>query len=586
MLLPHPPRRQRFAVPSLFLFGLGSFVFSCTGNLGSSPSDPPMGGRAGSPGPGNEPSIPSEVPKPAEVCDSKAPKPGPSILRRLTKTEYRNTILHLLGQDTNVADAFPGDDVNFGTFTSGSRFSLTLADAAMRAAETLTKDVASKMTLWSGTNDCTQATDDCARKFVAAFGSRAWRRPLTDGEVEGLMALYSQGKATSFATGLQWATSAILQSPRFFYRMETIGTPLSGTNVIPVQGFDMASRLSFLLWRSMPDSELFAAAAAGKLSTVQDVAAQARRMLADPKAKAGLESFFSEWLDFEAIGSLSKDEVAFPKFSAATAQSLRASAMAFVNDLMWSSDHKFESLMTSPRGFVDAETAAIFGVPTAGAKPALTMLPAGQRAGILTHPGVLAAHSYAKQSSPIHRGLFVLRKFMCQDLPSPPDTVMAAEPAVVEGLSTRQRFAQHRADPACASCHNVMDSLGFGFEHYDAVGAYRVRDGSAAVDASGEIVGSSSELLDGPFNGAVELAGRLASSAQAKTCMAVQWFRFGMSRQMEAEADDACTLAVMNETFAKTGFDLTELFVALTTTDAFRFRRATTAATSNEGCAL
>ncbi|MDX2022589.1 MAG: DUF1592 domain-containing protein [Deltaproteobacteria bacterium] len=575
-----PSWQCRFAVP---LFVASWFATACTGNLGPSSTDVPTGGHAGN-APKGEPTSPVDVPTPTQVCDAKTPRPGPAVLRRLTRTEYRNTISHLLGQDAALADTFPGDDVSFGSFTTGTRFSLPLADAAMRAAESLTKDVATQVVAWSDGSACTNATDDCARKFIAGFGARAWRRPLVEDEVTALMSLYSQGKTTSFATGLQWAAAAILQSPKFFYRLETGGQALPGTNAVPVQGFEMASRLSYLLWRSMPDSQLFQAAAAGKLSRSEDVAAQARRMLKDPKAKVGLASFFAEWLDFEAIGALSKDPTAFPSFSTRTAASLQKGVAAFVDDLLWSSDHTFGSLMTSQHGFVDAETANIFGVSSKATVATKMALPTGQRAGILTDPGILAAHSYAKQSSPIHRGLFVLRKFMCQDLPAPPDNVMAAEPAVVVGLSTRERFAQHRADPQCAGCHNVMDSLGFGFEHYDAVGAYRLRDGNAPVDATGAVVGANDEGLAGEFTGAVELANRLAQSAQAKTCMAIQWFRFGMSRQLEDSGDDACTLAVMNAAFKESGFDLAELFVALTSTDAFRFRTVAPA-NNNQGCA-
>jgi hypothetical protein len=238
---------------------------------------------------------------------------------------------------------------------------------------------------------------------------------------------------------------------------------------------------------------------------------------------------------------------------------------------------------------MNAELRAFYGPDVVGGEPAepggfrrLALDPFGRgdfepvaldparRAGFLTHASVLSVLAKPDQSSPVHRGKFIRERLLCQTLPPPPNDVEIKPPAVRPGIPTRRRFEQHSADPSCSGCHLLMDPIGFGFEHYDGVGLFRERDQGAPVDASGEILGSGD--ADGPFDGAVELAHRLAESEEVRSCVVMQWFRFGYGRA--EQADDQCSMAELERAFAESGHNIKALLLALTQTDAFRYRSA------------
>jgi hypothetical protein len=287
-------------------------------------------------------------------------------------------------------------------------------------------------------------------------------------------------------------------------------------------------------------------------------------MLSDPRAADGLVSFHRQWLGLRELETESKGG-ASPTLGAAMLEE----TARFVVFATSQPGDDLRTLLTSRTSFVDEELGKLYGLasplPTNGF--AKVELPTQQRAGVLTHASVLAAHASASQTAPILRGKFLRERLLCQEIPPPPPGTVITPPAVDPKVPTKQRFEQHRTNRSCAGCHQLMDPVGFGFEHYDALGAWRERDGDFAVDASSEL--TETVDVDGPFDGAIELAERLAGSAEVRRCYARQWFRFAAGRG-EVESD-APSLDEVTTAFERSGFDVDELRLAIAKAPAFRF---------------
>ncbi len=490
-----------------------------------------------------------------------------SPLRRLTRAEYDHTIRDLLGDTSAQAQAFPPDENTFG-YSVGGAVSVLQAEQFGEAAEALAS-VASPFQLMLPCQPGTEGQDVCASQFIERFGKRAYRRPLAGDEVERLTALYQWGMTEyDYLGSLRLVLQAILESPNFLYRVEA-GLPAEEADgVVPLSPYEVASRLSYFLWSTMPDDELFAAADAGTLSTPDEIEAQVRRMLADPKAGDALDTFYRQWLGLEAVEHLTKDPVLYPGFTPEAAQSMHAETLAFARHVFFDDDGRLETLLRAPYSFVDRRLAPIYGLSSPSETLILTDLDPEERSGILTQAAILAANAKADQGSPIHRGKFVRERLLCQPPPPPPPGMAATIPPFDPDQSTRERFAAHRSDAACNSCHQLLDPIGFGFEHYDTIGQFRTADGGEPIDASGEIV--ETRDVNGTFVGAIELAERLAGSEQVEECVVKQWFRYAMRRS--DTSDDECTIAIAQDVFNDADGDMRELVVALATSEAFRTR--------------
>jgi hypothetical protein len=293
-------------------------------------------------------------------------------------------------------------------------------------------------------------------------------------------------------------------------------------------------------------------------------------MLDDPRARTAVRRFHRQWLRLDRTLGAAKDPAVYPTFT----DDVRASAVEeterFVEHVVFDGEGDLRTLLTADYTFVDAELAAFYGIAAPGNAFARTELDATRRAGLLTHASVLAGAAKLDQSSPVLRGLFVRGRLLCDEPPPPPPDVDSSAPEVDPGTTTRERYAQHTEDPACAACHALLDPIGFGFEHYDGVGLWRDRDQNLPVDASGELMGTD---VDGEFDGARELAEKLAGSEDVRTCFIEQWFRWAHGRA-ETGADD-CTLDTLAARFDGEEVDVRDLIVALTQTEAFMLRPAT-----------
>jgi hypothetical protein len=280
-----------------------------------------------------------------------------------------------------------------------------------------------------------------------------------------------------------------------------------------------------------------------------------------------VRAFHVHWLDLEGTDTISKDPDYYPDFGDALRGSMREETERFVEHAVLS-DGKLETLLTASYSFVDANLAALYGVSAPSSGWQKLELPSGQRAGILTQASFLATQAKPNASSPVYRGKFVREALLCQTLPPPPADLVIVPPNPDPNATTKEQFKQHSEDPGCSGCHQLMDPIGFGFESYDGIGAWRSEQNGIAVDATGELF--DTQDADGPFEGAVELAARLAASSQVRECVARHWFRFAVKR---GEVDDMDSVNAAQFAFAESGYDIRELMVAITLTDGFRYRK-------------
>jgi hypothetical protein len=547
---------------------------ACTGQISA------KGGSTGGAGPGPT----------GALCMGSSPDPGPLVIRRLTRLEYDNTVRDLLGTSSTPAAGFPTEERRLGFDNNSEALSVPplLAEQYLLAAEQLAGEAVQPQSL-SRLVPCDPAAagvDACGAQFIAAFGKKAYRRPLGADDTTVLTAVFEAGKATDFQTGVRLVIETALQSPAFLYRVEQGVAPQPGdpvvrvtdasggavtTPVVRLDGWEMASRLSYLLWRSMPDDQLLAAAEAGTLSSPADIAGQVARMLADPRARGMVADFHDQWLSVGDIDGVEKDASVFPAFDATTAALMQAETRQFLDHVVWDGEGTLGALLGAPYTFVNGPLADYYGMPgvTGSAFVKVDLDPA-QRAGFLTQGGLMSLLAKANQTSPVHRGKFVREQLLCDTLPPPPANIQIKPPDLSATLTTRQRFDQHSADPACAPCHHLMDPIGLGFERFDGAGKLRATENGQAIIESGRVDDAD---IAGPFAGVLDLEGKLAGSAQVQDCVTRQWFRYGYGRG-ETDAD-ACTIQTLEQTFAAGGNRFADLLTALTQTSTFQYRRVT-----------
>ncbi len=491
--------------------------------------------------------------------------PGPAPMRRLTRAEYNNTVRDLLGDRSRPADRFVGQDIIHGfdnnADTTTSRLLTEQYEAAANGvAARATADLPSLLR-------CDPVQDDedaCVREFVIDFGRRAFRRPLLAHEIQRYHEFFASQRATEdLARALELTLSAMLQSPKFLYRVEH-GTPSQARNgAVPLTSYEMASRLSYLLWNTMPDEALFDAAARDELTTPQQLGAQAERMLADPRAREVVLDFHEQWLALR--GRLPTELLPMEPL-------LRRETQTFLTGVVLDGDGTLETLLRADFSYMNAELASFYGLDTEGLGDAFepVALDPTQRSGVLTQALTLAINAREHETSPIARGRLVRELLLCQPLPPAPPTLMVEPPQPDPHRTTRERYAQHGQDPACSGCHELIDPLGFAFEHYDHRGQWRDQENGLPIDASGQLSYTDEVEIRGEFDGAVQLADKLATSETVEQCMVQGWFRYAYGRDL-SDADQ-CTLDHLSEEFRRSDGNIRELLITLTQTDAFRFR--------------
>lgn len=537
--------------------------WSCTGVLPEGPERPGQTNGVAASQTGDTPQAPGST-STAVLARCTTPAVGPTALRRLTHEQYDNAVHDLLGTETK-----PGRELARGTeqglFDSMADQDVAplLADQYLDAALSLAEGVRDIKVLL-GCDPVTGAT--CVRDFIKRFGRRAFRRPLTAQEVDDLSALHDKTRLGSDAnTGVRAVIAAMLVSPNFLFMPEFGGDPASLPHAKLAAPFELSARLAWLLWSSVPDDALLDAAANGQLTTAEQVATQARRMLDDPRARSGVLAFFEQWFGLALLTSATKDPTVYPGFDPTLREAMGEETRRFVQHVLWNDDAKLKTLLTAPFSFVNGPLAKLYGVATpSDSNFSKVTLDSKQRSGILTQASFLTTFAASNASSPVKRGKWLRTRMLCQELPEPPANVPPLPPPK-QGTSTRERFAEHTSNPGCSSCHKLIDGLGFGLEAYDGVGAFRTTDLGVAVDTSGTITNTSD--IDGSYAGAPELAAKLSQSKQVQGCAPLQWFRFAFGRR--EDTDDACSIEAIQTAFDSSDGNLKELMVALTQSDAF-----------------
>jgi hypothetical protein len=356
-----------------------------------------------------------------------------------------------------------------------------------------------------------------------------------------------------------------LASPQFLYLVE-IGTPTPAPGLYALDDFELASRLSFLAWGAPPDDALLSLAAERRLSAPGVLAGEAERLFSDPRAQEQVRRFYEEWLELEAVATLTRPASDFPDFSPALRSSMLEETRLFLDASIWQDGATFASVLNARESFVDANLAPLYRVE-APPSFARTALPP-ERRGLLTHASLLAARSQANQSSPVQRGVFVLRRILCAELPSVPPGLMVTPPAVETATptTTRERWAAHSNEPTCRTCHASIDPVGFAFEGFDPIGRHRTDEQGMPIDTRGGV--PLLDIEDGSLADAAELAEAIAARPETARCLARQWLRFGLGR-LERD-DDRESVDAMASIEEERG--MRAMLIALVDTDTFRHR--------------
>jgi hypothetical protein len=483
------------------------------------------------------------------------------LVRRLTHSQYNNTIRDLLGDYSKPAQRFPSEDYVDG-FKNQFRHQAMpplLVEVYSSAAEKLALN-AFRAGDVNKLIPCTPASPTdaaCRDQFIKTFGKRAFRRPLKDPEWKRYATAFdARAKATGkFLEGARVIVEAMLQSPKFLFH--------TGTG-----DYALASRLSYLLWDTMPDAELFAAAERGELRTPAGRERTARRMLASPQAVQSLDEFFNQWLRLERVTNASKEGRRFPQFTPEMAAAMAEETRLLLRHLVWN-DRNFMELLTANYSFLSADLAALYGFPTPPGQFELAAFPPGaRRAGVLGHGSILASNAGPLETSPTARGIFVREQFLCQHVPPPPPNVNTnlPEPTDDKPQGRRTRLAAHVENAACSSCHRLMDPIGFGLEGFDAIGKWRDKEtlylaGNKKVELPLETTGEIAGLPDSRFSDAGALGRILAASPTCQECIVRQLFRYATGR-LETEADQPAIQSLM-ASFRESGFHFRELLIGL-----------------------
>jgi hypothetical protein len=514
---------------------------------------------------------PNEVPSepPAAVL---VPTPR---LARLSYAQWSNTIRDLLMIDdvsdiqAGVSrDALVGFDNEADALYVGEALREELATAAEKLAERVTGDATALARLIPA--DAPSDAAGRARAFIVSFGLRAFRRPLTDAEVSAHLALFDQAptlypEADAFNAGINLVLQAILQSPHFLYRTE-LGAAAPGAAMVPLDDYEVASKLAFALTNTMPDEELFAAAAAGQLGDPAQRAAHAARLIDGPGGTVGLSNFQLQVFRLGTYDGITRDTAVFPDFTPQTPAAMRAEVLQFL-DWILRDGRGVKDFYTAPVGFVNASLAPLYGLTGTFSNDTLTKvdLDPTQRSGLLTQAGFLSSFITGEDPDIIHRGVYIAQRILCVELP-PPSPDATPLPALEPNMTNRERVERTTGVGTCGGgCHAALiNPLGYAFENYDPIGKYRTMDHGQPVNAAdmAELDGEYKEFTNG-----VELSHLLAEAKQTHDCYAQKLMGYLHGRQVAAEEK---TMVDYYARVSRAGLvSLRDLELALVTSESF-----------------
>jgi hypothetical protein len=495
--------------------------------------------------------------------DCSKPKAAAVRLRLLSSTQYDHTILDLFKVGGEPAQVNALGDKVFQPLDD------TQVDHRANAAADIAKQAATTLSSWAPcTPPMTGSTTACEQQIIDKVGQRVYRRPLSNDDRTQLQTLFDAGiKAKDFATGVEWLLSGLLQSPDFMYEItRPVPSEVPG-EVRPLGPYEYAGRLAYFIWDGPPDDALLTAA--NQLGDAPTRDAQVARMLQDARFTRGIEQFYSRFLNVGAFTEVARDA---PGFDQNVVTALATSILMSAKQPYANGNPTLGSLFSGESYYMNDALKKFYGLSGAtNASFTLTPMPGENRRGLLTHPGLMASLARPDESNPIARGLFVLRRLLCTDIPPPPVGLTIPQLTPVQnGLSTRDRLEAHTSDAVCNSCHKTIDPPGFALENFDAVGKFRATDQGVPVDTADALTLGFD--TDGAFATGDAFLAKLSTSNRVKSCFAENYLNFALSRST-TDASDACSIEDLGRTFGANG-DLKQLVVSVAKSNSFTMRLA------------
>jgi hypothetical protein len=501
--------------------------------------------------------------------------PGHVTIRRLNRAEYNNTIRDLVGVDFHPAEDFPADDVGNGFDNIGDVLSIPpiLMEKYLAAAEKIVNKAFAtpeiRKRLLNGLTGGSNARSG-AYRVLEPFARRAYRRPVTRQEMKRLVEFVelADNNGDGIEAGIKLAMQAILVSPNFLFRVELDPEPGNPKAVRTLNDYELATRLSYFLWSSMPDDELFAVVRKGVLRQGDNLEKQVRRMLKDPKSHALVENFADQWLQIRNLKTVSPDTGQFPSFNEKLRADMAKETELFFEYVMHE-DRSILEFLDADYTFLNERLAKHYGIAgVQGESFRKVSLRDSPRGGVLTQASILTITSNPTRTSPVKRGKWILENILGTPPPPPPPDAgeLSEDKDVVLSGSLRRRMEQHRANPNCASCHERMDPLGFGFENFDAVGAWRVKDGKFPIDSSGVLPSGQK------FRGPKELKAILKTKeGEFRHCLTEKMLTYALGRGLEDS--DAWAVDEIANAVARNGNKFSSLVMEIVKSDPFQKRR-------------
>lgn len=498
--------------------------------------------------------------------------PPEATLRRLTQSQYRNTIHDLFGDDVLVAGAMEPDRDIDGFFSVGASVT-SISARGVEQYESLAYDIAQQLTA-AGAHRTSLVTctptgnvdDACTQTVVRSVGRRLFRRPLIEAEVTAMTTVAHNAAMTlnDFHAGLQFALAAMLQSPDFLFRAELGAADASRGGAVRFTGYEMATRLSFFLWDGPPDDALLDAAERGDLVTDEGIVRESRRLMESPKAHRALRNFVTEWLRLDQLNDLVKDTTVFTAFSAEIGPSAREETLRDFERLVFDLDGDYRDIFTTRETYVNRRLAALYDVraPVNEGFGLVTLPTSLPRRGLMGHIGILAQYAHPTSSSPTLRGKFIRQSLLCDVIPPPPVDVNTALPEPTgERRTMRERLQSHLTGDTCSGCHSLMDPVGLGLENFNGLGQYRRTDNGAEIIPSGNIDADR-------FTDAVDLSRLLHDNPNVGPCIADRMYRYATGHaETDAELDE---LGRITDFYTAQGYRVRQLMFGIATSDGFR----------------
>ena len=549
--------------------GCAVFVAACDGTIGSA-GDAPGG-----------PAAPGEPQCGRSVCGATGELAAGTAFPRLTHQQWENSVRDLLRLQS-IPDLSSGfePDTQISFFDNNSRALRVSNDlwsnyqsAAESLAESVTGDPPALARLIP--DGLSSDSSEQPRALVRELGRRAYRRPLSSEEIDAHLALF-EGAAIhfpemdAFDAGVRALIEALLQSPYFLYRIET-GVDRDGSSV-RLDDFEVASRLSYMIWNTMPDDLLLEEAERGALGTPEQIAAQATRLLDDPRGQAMVERFHAQLFNWGLFRGLSKDQSEFPLYYGGVGDDMYEEARRFVENVVFVEEGDLAKLLTAPYTFANDGLAAIYGLEgsfgPSFTKASFDASSQAQRGGLLTQLGFLASHGGLTGS--VHRGVFINHRVLCTELPPPPDALPPIPADDGMTMTSRERIEMHTGPGTCgASCHGTfINPVGFAFESFDGLGQYRLEENGLPIDAA-----AAFEFADGlmEFDGASEFNHTIAERVETHDCYTKHWVEYALGR--DTAGSDLDLIQSLGDR-SLDGFSIKELLIELVKSDEFRSRNA------------